>query len=272
MSGNSAAPEPDRPAGRFQDHVALVLVALFLVWTVKIVELVAGLSFTEWGLTPRTPRGLVGLVTMPFIHGDFDHIFSNTFGLLVLGLCLLHYYEKAALGLLLTVTLGGGLLVWLFARPSHHVGASGVIYGISSFLFLSGLMRRDRRSMGAALITALLFGGSIWGLLPLERGISWEGHLFGAVSGAAFAVFYNLRNPPPKPEWDEEPEAPAAVSGDGEGWEEPDPYRLYGDLEEPWVDDDASVAEDGPPRVWRVRQSRRQAFREMDEDWRDWFG
>ncbi len=265
----------DHPRRKFQDHLLTTLLGLFAIWTVKIIEMATDRSLTAWGLFPRKAEGLVGVVTMPFIHGDFDHLFSNSFGLLVLGLCLLHYYERDALKLTLWTVLAGGLLVWLFARPSYHVGASGLIYGWSAFLFLSGVLRRNRRSVAAALIVALLFGGSVWGVLPLEWGVSWEGHLFGAIAGCAYALFRIWSEPPIEPDQDEKP-------GDEDAGEpnpavgEPDPYRLYGDLEAPWEDfdgeeTDEDLEEEPPPQRWRVKTSRRKVFKELDKDWDRWF-
>ena len=195
------------PKEEFFNHLAVILLVLFLLWSIKIGEIFFGRSLSHWGLWPRTAEGLVGILTMPLLHGDFDHLVSNSVGLFFLGLALLHFYPKVAAKVVLLTILWGGLLVWLMARPAYHIGASGLIYGLSSFLFFSGLLRRDRRSVGAALIVAFLYGSAVWGVLPYKVGISWEGHLFGAIAGTLLALRYKNIDPPPKPQWEgEEPE------------------------------------------------------------------
>lgn len=216
------APEPGREA-HFKDHLLIVLLGLFIIATVKVVETRMGVSFSDWGLYPRNTKGLLGILTMPFLHGDFEHLFSNSFALLVLGLMILHFYPKVAWQVTLVSWLAGGILVWLFARPSFHIGASGVVYGLSAFLFLSGVIRRDRRSNGAMLVVALLFGASIWGIFPFWVGISWEGHLFGALSGCTMAVIYrNVDRIPRYIEEEEEPEEEQTGPEDQKipGWED----------------------------------------------------
>jgi len=151
---------------QFQNHLLVVLLVLFVIWTVRIVENQANLSLTHWGLFPRTASGLLGILTMPFLHADEEHLISNSTAFFILGLGLLHFYAKVACRVLLLSWLVGGFLVWLLARPSFHVGLSGIIYSLSAFLFFSGVLRRDRRSVGAALIVAMLYGASVWGVLP----------------------------------------------------------------------------------------------------------
>ena len=191
---------------QFQNHVLFVLLVLFVIWTIKIVENQSGISLSDWGLRPRTPRGLLGIVTMPFLHGDVEHLISNSVGWFILGLGLLHFYPKVAARVLLHSWFWGGLLVWVLARPSSHIGLSGIIYSLSAFLFLGGVLRRDRRSVGAALIVALLYGASVWGMLPYRPDISWEGHLFGAIVGVILAIAYRGVDLPKPDDWDEEEE------------------------------------------------------------------
>ena len=191
----------------FRKHLFWVLLVIFVIWSVEIAENLLGTSFSNWGLKPRSPMGLIGILTMPFLHGDLDHLWSNSFGLITLGLLMLHFYRRVALRVVILSTLCSGALVWLFARPSYHIGASAVIYALSGFLFTSGLLRRDRASLGALLIVSFLFGASVWGVLPLQMGISWEGHLFGALTGIALAFIYrNVDRPPSEEDEPDEPE------------------------------------------------------------------
>jgi len=183
---------------RLRGHLLLMLLLLLVIWSVKIAEYLLEARFFTWGLFPRDWSGLIGILTMPFLHKDFPHLYANTFGVFVLGMGLFQFYEKVAVRVLLHSALWGGLLLWLFGRPSYHIGASGVIYSLSAFLFLAGVLRRDRSSIGAALVVSLLFGGSIWGVLPIHPGVSWEGHLFGAIVGCILAYSYRGIDLPPK--------------------------------------------------------------------------
>src|SRR3989339_1510740 len=100
-----------------------------------------------------------------------------------------------------------GIFVWIFGRPAYHIGASGLIYGFVSFLFFSGLIRRDNRSIALALIVTFLYGGIIWGVLPIKAETSWESHLFGSIIGIMFAFIFRKADPAPKYDWEDEEEA-----------------------------------------------------------------
>ena len=185
-----------------------------LLWLVKIVEiLLVGLfgpqaRFVRFGILPLHPEGLRGILTGPLIHGDFMHLFSNSVPLIVLGAGILYLYRPFALRVIILVYLLGGLGVWLFARPVYHIGASGLIYGFIAFIFWSGVFRREPRAIALALIVTFLYGGLVWGVLPIREGVSWEGHLSGAVVGAVLAYLYRKKDLPKDQDepddWDEE--------------------------------------------------------------------
>ncbi|CAM2008600.1 rhomboid family intramembrane serine protease [Acanthopleuribacter pedis] len=190
--------QPER-AAQAESRFALQLLAvcgfLLIIWTIKWCELWFDTRFAHWGVVPRTLTGLRGVLTMPLLHGDFQHLMANSSAFLILGLLLLHFHGRRGVQHFAALWLLSGSMVWLLARQVTHIGLSGVIYGISAFLFFDGMRRRNRAGSGVALITALLFGGSVWGMLPGQPGISWEGHLFGAISGLLLA----LRQPKPEP-------------------------------------------------------------------------
>lgn len=107
------------------------------------------------------------------------------------------------------IYIGSGLGVWLFARSSFHFGASGLIYGMMFFLFVSGILRRDRLSIAISLIVFFLYGSMVWGIFPVEPGISFESHLFGAVLGTSLAIVLRKRDPArmdKQYDWEEERE------------------------------------------------------------------
>ncbi len=217
-ASDSPAHSPAQAGALFRWSLIRILLILCLLWAIRVFVQMRDLDLTAYGLYPRTAAGLWGILTMPFLHGDIDHLYHNSFSLFLLGLCLFFFYPKVAWRVLLLSTLLGGALVWALARPSYHIGASGVVYSISAFLFISGLVRRDRMSRGAALLVMLNYGASIWGLFPLQQGVSWEGHLFGAIAGASLALVYRQVDLPVPESWpdelDEEPqdEEPQALA------------------------------------------------------------
>lgn len=173
---------------------------LFVMWMVKIVEYSFNISFVNLGTYPLDVKGIKGIFLMPFIHGDWDHLLANSVPFLILSTALFYFYSSISVRVLLGIWFLSGVWVWFGGRPSWHIGASGLIYGLSSFLFVSGLIRKDTRLAALALIVTFLYGSLIWGafpnFFPKEENISWEGHLGGAVAGLLLAIYY--RNSGPK--------------------------------------------------------------------------
>ena len=160
---------------------------------------------TRLGILPRNFAGLLGIITSPLIHADFSHLISNTIPLVVLGWIIFFFYPKVSYLLFGIIYFFTGLLVWIFARPVYHIGASGIVYGFVSFLFFSGLFRRDNKSIALALIITFLYGGLVWGMIPGWKTISWESHLFGALTGLTAAYLFRKIDPPAKRyDWEDE--------------------------------------------------------------------
>ena len=169
-----------------------------LLWAVQVVNWVTGYALTPaFGLIPRHAVGLDGIVGMPLLHGSFGHLASNTPPLLVMGALLAATATRALIAVNAVVVILGGALVWLFASPAIHVGASGLIFGWFGFLLARGVVDRSPVTLGAAAVVGLLYGAMIWGVLPGRPGVSWEAHLFGALAGvaAAFAVRARVHAP-----------------------------------------------------------------------------
>lgn len=176
------------------------------MWLLKLSEVVFEINLAFLGIAPREFKTLSGIVTVFFIHGDFAHILSNTSSFLILSIMLVYSYPKIAFRLFILIAIFTGLLVWLFARGgTYHIGASGVVYGIAAFLFFSGFFRKDKLSMVISLIVALFYGSMIWGVLPLQKGVSWESHLLGGIVGVVLAYLYKDYNKlVPQVSWKEE--------------------------------------------------------------------
>ena len=187
------------------EKLLIPLVFPVILWVIHLVSVLFQIDLTRMGILPRKFVGLLGIITSPMVHGDFSHLISNTIPLVILGWIIFFFYPKVsylAFGFRYFFT---GLLVWFFARQVYHIGASGVVYGFVSFLFFSGLFRRDNKSISLALIITFLYGGLVWGMIPGWKGISWEAHLFGAITGLAAAYLFRKIDPPAKKyDWEDE--------------------------------------------------------------------
>jgi len=178
-----------------------------LIWVIHLLSLTLNVDLTRMGLLPRVPIGLLGIITAPLIHADFSHLISNTIPLIILGWIIFAFYRKVAFISFIFIYLLTGLLVWIFARQVYHIGASGIVYGYVSFLFFSGIFRRDNTSITLALVITFLYGGLVWGVLPGMKGISWESHLFGGITGLIAAYMFRKIDPPSKKyDWEDEPD------------------------------------------------------------------
>jgi membrane associated rhomboid family serine protease len=179
----------------------------FVLWFVHLLSLLFSEDLSKLGLLPRNLVGLFGIFTSPLIHADFSHLISNTIPLIVLGYIIFSFYPKVSYILFIFIYFFTGLLVWIFARQVFHIGASGVVYGFVSFLFFSGIFRRDNTSIALALVITFLYGGLVWGIIPGWKGISWESHLFGAITGLTAAYLFRKIDPPKKKyDWEDEPD------------------------------------------------------------------
>lgn len=179
-----------RSQSSFRLAMRLSLVFTAIVWAVFIVDAAFSLRLAQFGLRPRSMEGLVGVLTSPLLHAGFEHILSNTLPLFIALTATLYLYPNAALRVIPAVWLGGGLLAWCFARPSFHIGASGLIYGLLAFVFVSGILKRDMRSISVSLLVGFLYGSMVWGVLPVRPRMSWEMHLAGAVVGVLLAFVF----------------------------------------------------------------------------------
>ncbi|MGW8316053.1 MAG: rhomboid family intramembrane serine protease [Bacteroidales bacterium] len=192
---------------------------LFLLWAVKFFEVSMELSFVEGGVYPRKLSGLWGILFSPLIHGDWKHLIDNSMPVFLLSVALFYFYRDIAYKIWFLIYLIGGILLWSFGRPAYHIGASGLIYGLAAFLFVSGVIRGVRSLMAISLLVVFLYGGMVWGLLPLDVEVSFEAHITGAVAGVILALVYRDQGPEPEVsllEEDEEEEVSQNDAGLGE--------------------------------------------------------
>jgi len=189
---------------------SLILPSLFilLLWIIKIGEVLTDTDLVFLGVYPRSLAGLSGIITSPLVHGDFKHLFANSVPLFVLGGSLFYFYREISVKTFLLIYFISGICVWMGARESYHIGASGVVYGLASFLFFSGIFRRDGRLLAITMLVTFLYGSMVWGIFPdiyPEENISYESHFWGLITGMILAFYFRKLGPQKKVyEWEEE--------------------------------------------------------------------
>ncbi len=180
---------------------------LVLLWLVFFVSATLHFDLTSWGIFPRRLSGLKGIIFAPFIHAGFKHLASNSLPLFFLMAGTIYFYRDLGYKVILYVWLMGGSWVWIAARPAYHIGASGIVYGLASFLFFSGILRKYVPLIAISLLVVFLYGSMIWGIFPLVEEISWESHLLGALAGFILAIVYRKEGPQrPPASWEREGE------------------------------------------------------------------
>jgi membrane associated rhomboid family serine protease len=228
---------------KFLGSLIIPLILVALMWLVKIIEISLDTDLGRWGIAPHTAKGIIGIFTLPFLHGSWEHLLSNTVPILVLGTALYYCYPTLANRVMLITYLGSGLLTWCIGNPdATHIGASALVYGLNLFLITSGFIRGNRMLIVIALIMVFLYGSFIWGMIPalaIPQNISWEGHLSGALIGVLLAIF--LRKEGPQKEvyhWEDEDENEESCSSTGSEDDNPETEeKPYWDVPTPSNDE-----------------------------------
>jgi len=183
---------------RFLHSLVFPFFFVALIWMIKFFELIMDYDFTSYSLYPRKLSGMIGIITSPLLHADFKHLLSNSVPILILGVGVFYFYNKVAYQVLIISYLAHGLWLWAFGRESYHLGASGLVYSFFSFLFFSGIIRKNINLLAISLTVAFWYGSMIWGIFPQKQPISWEGHLMGFIAGLILAIYYRHKGPQPK--------------------------------------------------------------------------
>jgi membrane associated rhomboid family serine protease len=183
---------------------------LVIIWLIFWADNYWNLDLYLFGVNPRTLSGLKGILFAPLIHGDLNHTLNNSLPVLILGSMIFYFYKPIAWPSILWIYLVSGLWLWVGGRnndviPNYHFGASTLIYGFSTFLFFSGVFRKHKQLMMVSAFVVFTYGSITWGIFPIDRTMSWEGHLFGSISGILVAYSYRKDGPQPIPyQWPEE--------------------------------------------------------------------
>ena len=168
---------------------------LLIMWTTHLFQFVFNISFIKLGVLPKTYIGLKGIFLSPFIHKDWSHLINNSYPILVLGTLLFYSYKKIAYRIFFLLFIFSGVFLWLTGRQSFHIGASGIIYSLASFLFFSGIIRKNPPLTAISLVVLFLYGSMIWGLFPINKFSSWEGHLSGFITGLVISILFREDGP-----------------------------------------------------------------------------
>lgn len=175
-----------------------------LIWLIHLAQGFLETSWADYSLYPRTLHGLTGIFTSPLLHADFGHLLGNTVPLILLGLLLFNNYKDISGKVFWSVYFANGILLWLFARDAFHLGASGVVYGIAFFLIFSGFIRKIPRLTMVSFLIIFLYGSMVWGIFPFDPHVSWEAHLYGAITGLILAIALRKEGPQPVVYWEED--------------------------------------------------------------------
>ena len=166
----------------------------FFMWLVFSVEFFLQADFGYLGIYPRHISGLIGVFMAPLLHGNFNHLISNSIPLVVLGGSIYFFYPRIASSVFLQSYFFTNMLVWVFGRPFYHIGASGLIYALASFLVFYGVFKRNFKSVIISAIVIFMYGGMVYGIFTLDQRISWESHLMGAIVGFVSAYTFSKRH------------------------------------------------------------------------------
>ena len=174
----------------FNHSLIFSAAVVFIFWLIEIVKQTLGISLVRLGVYPLHVKGLVGIFFSPLIHSGFNHLLSNSVPFFILMFMLIYFYRRISYRIFIQLYLLSGICVWLSGREAWHIGASGVVYAMAAFHFLSGIIRDDVRLLTLSVTVTFIYGGMVWGMFPINPDVSWEGHLWGAVSGVGLALYY----------------------------------------------------------------------------------
>ncbi|MBF8150362.1 rhomboid family intramembrane serine protease [Winogradskyella sp. F6397] len=166
------------------------LMILFVNWLVFWYQVRVDSGIKSFGVRPQKLEGLLGIITSPFLHGDINHLYNNSVPLFVLTVALFYFYNKIAWRVIGFGILLSGFMTWLIASSGNHIGASGLVYVLVSFMFFKGIFAKHYRLIALSLVVIFLYGSMIWYVFPIKSGMSWEGHLSGLITGLVFALIF----------------------------------------------------------------------------------
>ncbi|MGB1269365.1 MAG: rhomboid family intramembrane serine protease [Flavobacteriaceae bacterium] len=171
------------------------------MWIVFLFEIKYGFNFNQFSIYPRRLSSLGGILASPFLHSDLSHITNNTISFFVLMLIVRFFYKTNYIKIFMFGVLLSGFLTWIIARPAYHLGMSGVIYVLASFIISKSFFSKQYNLIAIAFTVIFIYGSMIWYVFPIDPKISWEGHLSGLISGIILSFFFKneIRQPKTAP-------------------------------------------------------------------------
>jgi len=192
---------------RFLLALTKSLIVCALLWIIFLLNDIFTLNWNSWGMAPRTIGGLWAILTMHFLHADFQHLISNSLPMLFLGFGIFYYFPKKGMLIIIMNLLSTGIFTWILGRFGIHIGASGLVYALAFFLVTISLIKMETSILAYTLVIIFLYGSLIWGFFPKlfpDKYISWEGHLAGTITGILLAFFYQKEGPQRKEYFEDE--------------------------------------------------------------------
>lgn len=175
---------------RFYHSLIFPTFFIFVIWILKLYEIIDDKDLSILGIFPRQFDGLVGIIFAPLIHKDFAHLINNTVSLYFLMIGVYYFFNLIAYKIFFASYFFTNILVWLIGRSAYHIGSSGLIYSFAFYLFFSGVISKNNNLLALSLLVTFLYGSMVWGLFPVIGHISWESHLSGALTGMLLAFYY----------------------------------------------------------------------------------
>jgi membrane associated rhomboid family serine protease len=230
MKGSDKDIDSENAFYRKKMLLSMLIPAIFviLMWLVKISEILFDINLSFLGIYPLTAKGLAGIFFSPFIHSNFNHLFNNSLPFFFLATALFYFYSEVAVKVFSWTYFLTGLFVWLAGREAWHIGASGLVYGLASFLFFSGILRKHFRLIALSLLIVFLYGSMVWGIFPdVYKNVSWESHMLGFFSGLLLALWYRKEGPQqPLYEWMNDDDEEVIKGREGETAKEGENERM----------------------------------------------
>ena len=168
---------------------------VILIWLIFWVEFRFNVDLKSFGIQPRKLEGISGIIFSPFLHSSLEHLFNNSIPLFLLSSAIFFFYRTISWKIIFLGIFLSGLLTWIIGRDSTHIGASGLIYVLISFIFFKGIISKNFNLMALSLIVVFIYGGTIWYIFPIKNNMSWEGHLSGFMIGVLLALLFKKNNP-----------------------------------------------------------------------------
>ena len=182
----------------FKYHTGIIgypILFVILIWLIFWIEFRFNVDLKSFGIQPRKIEGIYGIMLSPFLHLSLEHLINNSIPLFLLSSAIFFFYRTISWKIIFLGIFLSGLLTWIIGRDSTHIGASGLIYVLISFIFFKGIISKNFNLMALSLIVVFIYGGTIWYIFPIKDNMSWEGHLSGFLVGILLAFVFKKNIP-----------------------------------------------------------------------------